>query len=53
MKIGKFDLIDIDCIDQSVETNDTLFLVYRFILILPISSIYIAIHLFIQIHATS
>ena len=37
-----------DCIDQSVEIDDTLFLVYRFILILPISSIYIAIHLFIQ-----
>ena len=24
MKIGKFDLIDIDCIDQSVEIDDTL-----------------------------
>ena len=24
IKIGKFDLIDIDCIDQSVEIDDTL-----------------------------
>lgn len=26
MKIGKSDLIDIDCIDQSVEVDDTLVL---------------------------
>ena len=31
IKIGKSDLIDMDCLDQLVEIND----VYRFILILP------------------
>ena len=44
IKIGKSDLIDIDCIDQSVEIDDTRF-VYRFILILPIYiGRYISVH---------
>ena len=33
LKIGEFDLIDIDCIDQSVEIDDGTRFVHRFIVI--------------------
>ena len=42
MKIGKSDLIDIDCIGQSVEIDDTLVSFIDLSWFLPISSIYIA-----------
>ena len=50
IKIGKTDLIDIDCIDQSVEIDDTL---VSFILIFTdfidlYRSLMISFHLFIQ-----
>ena len=50
IKIGKSDLIGIDCIDQSVEICDTLVSFVDFLDLLPISSIYIGryIYLFIQ-----
>ena len=41
IKIGKSDLIDIDCIDQSVEIDDTLVSFFNLSWFLPISSIYI------------
>ena len=48
IKIGKSDLIDIDCIDQLVEIDDTLVLLIDLSWFLPISSIsYWKIHLFI------
>ena len=48
IKIGKSDLIDIDCIDQSVEIDNTLVLLIDLSWFLPISSISCRkIHLFI------
>ena len=40
IKIGKADLIDFECIDQSVEIDDTLVLFIDLSWFLPISSIY-------------
>ena len=44
MKLGKSDLIYIDCIDKLVEIDDTLILFIDLSKFLPISSIYIGIY---------
>ena len=51
IKIGKSDLIDVDCNDQSVKIDDTHRFVYRFILISPISSIYIGRYICSSVHS--
>ena len=48
--MGKADLIDIDCIDQSVEIDYTLVLFIDFSWFLPNSSIYIARYICSSIH---
>ena len=45
IKIGKSDFIDIDCIDQSVEIDDTLISLMDLSRFLPISLIYIYIYI--------
>ena len=51
IKIGKSDLIDIDCIDQSVEIDDTLVSFINLSWFLPISSIYIGKYICSSIHS--
>ena len=50
IKIGKSDLIDIDCIDQSVQIDDTLVSFIHLSWFLPISSIYIARYIWSSVH---
>ena len=50
IKIGKSDLIDIDCIDQSVEIDDTLVSFIDLSRFLPISSIYIGRYICLSVH---
>ena len=50
IKIGKSDLIDIDCIDQSVEIDDTLVSFIDLSWFLPISSIYIGRYICLSVH---
>ena len=48
--MGKSDLIDIDCIDQLVEIDDTLFSFIDLSWFLPISSIYIGKYISSSVH---
>ena len=48
--IIQVNLIDINCINQSVDIDDTLCLAYQFILILPISSINIRRYICSSVH---
>ena len=50
IKIGKSDLIDIDCIDQSVEINDALVSFIDLSSFLPISSIHIGRNICSSVH---
>ena len=50
IKIGKSDLTDIDCIDQSVEIDDTLIAFIDLTWFLPISSVYIGRYICSSVH---
>ena len=51
IKIGKSDLIDIDCMDQLVEIDDTLVSFIDLSWFLPISSIYIGRYICLSVHS--